>query len=51
MTEDVRIASVAVTEDGHYRIILITDNGSHTIELDYENAMRFAAELLKLCRE
>jgi hypothetical protein len=47
VTEDVRIATVSVTDDGIYRITLITDNGSHRIELDRENALKFAAELLK----
>lgn len=45
MIEDVRITNVSITGDGLYRIALITDRGAHTIELDRDNALKFARDL------
>ena len=45
VVEDVRITDVSVTDDGLYRIALITDNTAHTIELDRDNALKVAREL------
>ena len=44
-----RIHDVSITADGLYRITLFADNGSHVIELDRENALRFAALLKAAC--
>ena len=46
--ETVRITDVSVTDDGYYRLSLVTDSGVSTIELDRENAIRFVREMLKM---
>ena len=48
MTEQVRLTDVSVTDDGYYRLSMVTDNGVSVIELDRENAMKFMRRLLKV---
>ena len=49
--ENVRFTDVTVTDDGIYRITMVGDTGAHVIELDGENALRFAANLKQLLGE
>jgi hypothetical protein len=47
----VRITDVVLTDNGFYRLTLVTDDGVSVIELDRENMDRFMRNLLELLDE